>query len=109
MTTEYGIVFANEPDELHRGPMTEAEARVWLDEWAAEGGRPGAFRMVVREVGEWKLAVACPHCGTPYTWQMKFNGGNPQRLPMSECTCEEERVDQWVDELLAKRKASEEP
>jgi hypothetical protein len=51
---EYGLVLWSEPSELHRGPMLEHEAWNWLAEFERDGGRVGAFRVVRRQVGEWK-------------------------------------------------------
>jgi hypothetical protein len=50
---EYGIFYARRND-LHRGPMTEAEARSWIEGFIDDGGRPGAFYVVSRVVGPWQ-------------------------------------------------------
>jgi hypothetical protein len=53
MMAEWGIVHWASPEELHRGPMSEAEARQWVVEWEHDGGREGSFLVVRREVGPW--------------------------------------------------------
>jgi hypothetical protein len=47
---EWGVYYAT---EFWRGPMTEQEAREWVAGWEEDGGRPGAFYVVSRPVGEW--------------------------------------------------------
>ena len=48
--TEWGIVHHLSPDVLHRGPMTEDEARTWVREWIEDGGNPRSFVVVRRAV-----------------------------------------------------------
>ncbi len=50
---EYGIKHIRD-DELHRGPMTEAEANHWIADWLADGGRLSVFYVVSREVTDWE-------------------------------------------------------
>lgn len=52
---EWGIVHKRTPEELHRGPMTEEQAREWVSEWDKEIGNPGLFLIVNREVSPWRL------------------------------------------------------
>lgn len=53
------------PEELHRGPMPEQEARDWVATWRSDGGHPYAFVVVCRSVDPWRaLAVERPcDCG----------------------------------------------
>lgn len=53
---EYGIA-VGESNELHRSNMTEDEAVKWMSEWVQMSGRRTPFRIVRREVGEWKEPV----------------------------------------------------
>jgi tRNA(His) 5'-end guanylyltransferase len=59
---EFGIARDNEPDALHRGPMTEEEAREWIREWDEmaenERARKGMFIIIKREVGPWTPATS---------------------------------------------------
>jgi hypothetical protein len=56
MTTEYGVVHhLSSFDDLHRGPMTRQEAIEWVTEFEGDGGRPGAFLVVSRELTDWSL------------------------------------------------------
>jgi hypothetical protein len=52
---EFGIVNVRTPEELHRGPMTGEEALKWIREFEEMDGKPGAFIMVSRIVGDWEL------------------------------------------------------
>lgn len=49
-SVEWGIVHRLSPDDLHRGPMTEEQARDWVREWVEDGGVPEAFLIVRRAV-----------------------------------------------------------
>lgn len=53
---EWGIMHYRLTDELHRGPMSEAEARTWLDEWdeMSPNAMAGMFYLVRRPVGDWE-------------------------------------------------------
>lgn len=58
MSVEWGVARDSEPNELHRGPMSEDEAREWIREWEdmAENSpaRKGMFVVICREVGPWR-------------------------------------------------------
>jgi hypothetical protein len=54
---EWGIVHHQTPDTLHRGPMSEVQARLWIREWEEDGGRP-IWLLVHREVGAWERVDA---------------------------------------------------
>lgn len=63
---EWGVARDSEPNELHRGPMSEDEAREWVREWedmAEEArarkdisarARKDMFIVIRREVGPWQ-------------------------------------------------------
>lgn len=57
MYYEYGVARDTHPHERHRGPMEEAEARQWVDEWEAmnenQSARKGMFIVIRRLVGPW--------------------------------------------------------
>lgn len=53
-TVEWCIIHPSYPDEAHRGPMSEAEARTWLSEFESDGGREGLFYVASRRVSHWK-------------------------------------------------------
>jgi hypothetical protein len=40
--------------EIHKGPVSEQEARDWIQERIDEGGREGSFILVRRPVGTWE-------------------------------------------------------
>lgn len=50
VSTEFGVVRSTEPSELHRGPMDAQAAADFVTEFEADGGRPGAFEVVSRQV-----------------------------------------------------------
>jgi len=56
-TLEWGVARDHEPTALHRGPMTEQEARTWVQEWEDmaenESARKGMFIVICRQVGPW--------------------------------------------------------
>ena len=52
---QFGIVLRRYEDELHRGPMTEAEVDAWIQEFLDDGGKPGTFIKVSRTVSPWKV------------------------------------------------------
>ena len=54
---EWGVMHAQFPEELHRGPWSEQDAREWIEEAETDGFRPGAFQLVSREVGAWEVQV----------------------------------------------------
>jgi hypothetical protein len=66
MSVEWGVACDTEPGELHRGPMSEDEAREWVREWdvmaekaqarkdISARARKGMFVVVRREVGPWR-------------------------------------------------------
>lgn len=41
--------------QTHRGPFSEAEARLWLQEWEDNLGRRDAWLLVRRAVSEWEV------------------------------------------------------
>ncbi len=41
-------------EDIWTGPMSLAECRAWIEEWILDGGRPDAFRLKRRAVGEWE-------------------------------------------------------
>jgi hypothetical protein len=57
---EYGVARDSHPHEMHRGPMEEAEAREWVQEWDSmsenESARKGMFVVIKRPVGPWDVA-----------------------------------------------------
>lgn len=54
-TIEWCVMHPSFPDEAHRGPMTEAEAREWVREWEEDDeGRVGTFYVASRKVGHWE-------------------------------------------------------
>jgi hypothetical protein len=53
---EYGVMMKGHPEELHRGPMTEAEARDWVATWRHDGGPAHVFMVVCRWVDPWRGA-----------------------------------------------------
>lgn len=55
---EFCVVHERYPSEVHRGPMSEAEADQWIADWLADGGRGGVFYVARREVTEWERADA---------------------------------------------------
>ena len=55
---EFCVVHERYPGEVHRGPMSEAEADQWIADWLADGGRDGVFYVARREVTEWERADA---------------------------------------------------
>lgn len=52
--TQWGIVHRLTPNELHRGPMTLAEANAWVEEFESDGGVVGAFLVARRTVTPWR-------------------------------------------------------
>lgn len=52
---EWGVVRSSREDELHRGPMTEAEARKWIEECIEMGFKPDMFRLVKRPIVLWEI------------------------------------------------------
>ena len=44
--------------------------------------------------------MSCPACGAPYEPRMKWNGGNPTMIDFPTCTCEEEKTERRLDEML---------
>jgi hypothetical protein len=51
---ECAIAHHKTPAELHRGPMTRDEAREWIREFEADGGRTGTFVLIERYVSAWE-------------------------------------------------------
>ncbi len=41
-------------EEFWRGPWLLGRCRWWIDEFEQDGGRPGAFQIKRRAVGEWE-------------------------------------------------------
>lgn len=58
-TFEYCVMHPAFPDEPHRGPMPEQEARYWVAQAEKDGGlKVGMFYVARRTVGPWQ-----PHPG----------------------------------------------
>ena len=55
---EYGVRHVNDPEswEPHRSGMGEEDARDWVRDFEADGGKPGAFIVVRRQIGAWEDA-----------------------------------------------------
>lgn len=51
--SEWCVMHPLYPDEPHRGPMSEAEAREWVREAEQDGIKKGAFYVARRTVGPW--------------------------------------------------------
>jgi hypothetical protein len=57
--TEWGVARDNTPYLMHRGPMSEEDAREWIREWeddVAPNAKSGMFVLIRREVGPWEKA-----------------------------------------------------
>ncbi len=59
---EWGVAKDSTPDVVHRGPMSEQDARAWVDEWEQDiegvfGARSGMFVVICREVGPWTASA----------------------------------------------------
>jgi hypothetical protein len=52
---EYGIAFYQQLVDPHRTGFTKEEAEDWVRAWIEDGGRPGAFRVIRRPVGDWEI------------------------------------------------------
>jgi hypothetical protein len=50
---EWGVMHARYPEEPHRGPMSEAEAREWVRLADYDGFKSGVFYVVRRTIGPW--------------------------------------------------------
>lgn len=42
------------PDDPHRGPWSELDCDLWVQELENDGGKVGSFYVACREVSEWK-------------------------------------------------------
>lgn len=54
---EWCVMHDRSPREPHRGPMSEQEARQWVQEWEEMGegkARKGMFYVARRSVGRWQ-------------------------------------------------------
>lgn len=52
--TEYGLKRAASGTIHRTGFNTREEAQAWIDEFIADGGRPGAFIIISREISSWQ-------------------------------------------------------
>lgn len=51
---EYGVaLWRDRFGEPHRTELTEEAAHQWIAEYVADGGAPGVFFVIRREVGPW--------------------------------------------------------
>lgn len=50
---EWGIVHLR-TGEIHRSRMTQAQARMWLADWDADGGKADVFALLSRPLGDWQ-------------------------------------------------------
>lgn len=58
MEFEWGIAHRDDvPPNWRRVGMTEAQARGWLADWLADGGRLGVHFVVRRPLGEWEFVL----------------------------------------------------
>lgn len=57
---EWCVMHDRFPDEPHRGPMSEQDARRWIEEWQEmddnADAREGMFYLARRPVGRWERA-----------------------------------------------------
>lgn len=56
VTVQWGVMWVysdDRTDELHRGPMSEGEARAFVAGWVEDNGWSGHLRVVRRSVGAW--------------------------------------------------------
>lgn len=49
---EYGVMHTSRPG-IHRGPWDARKARLWIQDWLADGGKADAFYLVRRPTGPW--------------------------------------------------------
>lgn len=52
---EYGVRHLDS-GRVHRSGMSEDEAREWVAEWIEMDGKPDAFAVIRRPIGEWQAA-----------------------------------------------------
>lgn len=75
---EYGVAFHDESlDDPHRTGMTLTEAEKWIRGWEEDGGRPGAFYIIRREMQPWH----------PYSRFMNLNVVPPRGELTKRLTC----------------------
>jgi hypothetical protein len=51
---EWCVMLHSYPQEPHRGPMSEGDAREWVRSVVEDGIRDGAFYVARRPVGAWE-------------------------------------------------------
>lgn len=54
-SVEWCVVYAREPEAVHRGPWPREEAVAWIEETVEDGFLPGTFLLASRVVSEWKV------------------------------------------------------
>ena len=63
-TYEWCVMHPSYPNEPHRGPMSESDARKWVQEVEEDGAKVGAYYVARRLVGPW---LPADH-GSPTCW-----------------------------------------